>query len=67
MQNAHTPTRFVDCEAWRKEISLDEIVPTWDYPEKAQLAQYYKQFYHKIDNVSGNKGGTQKFEVACRR
>ncbi|EGR48953.1 hypothetical protein MKX07_007053 [Trichoderma sp. CBMAI-0711] len=41
---------FVDTEKWRAEIKLDEILPTWDYPEKAEISKYYKQFYHKIDN-----------------
>ncbi|PWI72047.1 Sec14 cytosolic factor [Purpureocillium lilacinum] len=40
---------FVECEKWRAETKLDETVPTWDYPEKAELAKYYKQFYHKTD------------------
>ena len=43
--------RFVDTEKWRKDIKLDELVPTWDYPEKADIEKYYKQFYHKVDNV----------------
>lgn len=46
-----TAIRFVDTEKWRAEIKLDEILPTWDYPEKAEISKYYKQFYHKIDNV----------------
>lgn len=41
--------RFLDCEAWRKEINLDHLVPTWEYPEKTDIQKYYKQFYHKID------------------
>ncbi|KPM36269.1 Sec14 cytosolic factor [Neonectria ditissima] len=40
---------FVDTEKWRKEINLDEILPTWDYPEKTEVSQYYTQFYHKTD------------------
>ncbi|KAG6055026.1 hypothetical protein E4U17_003289 [Claviceps sp. LM77 group G4] len=40
---------FVETEKWRKEIKLDETVPVWDYPEKAEIAKYYKQFYHKTD------------------
>ncbi|KAG5965273.1 hypothetical protein E4U13_000626 [Claviceps humidiphila] len=40
---------FVETEKWRKEIKLDETVPIWDYPEKAEIAKYYKQFYHKTD------------------
>ena len=43
--------RFVDCEKWREETKLDELVPTWDYPEKAEIQKYYKQFYHKTDKV----------------
>jgi hypothetical protein len=43
--------RFIDTEKWRKDIKLDEILPTWDYPEKPEISKYYKQFYHKIDNV----------------
>ncbi|KAF8866124.1 Sec14 cytosolic factor [Acephala macrosclerotiorum] len=40
---------FVDSEKWRKEIDLDNLVRTWQYPEKAQVAQYYPQYYHKTD------------------
>ncbi|KAK2594828.1 cytosolic factor, phosphatidylinositol/phosphatidylcholine transfer protein [Conoideocrella luteorostrata] len=40
---------FVECEKWRKETMLDELLPTWDYPEKPELTKYYKQFYHKTD------------------
>ncbi|KID91756.1 Sec14 cytosolic factor, partial [Metarhizium majus ARSEF 297] len=40
---------FVDTEKWRKETKLDETVPIWDYPEKPEIAKYYKQFYHKTD------------------
>lgn len=43
--------RFLDTEKWRAETKLDEILPTWDYPEKPEISKYYKQFYHKIDNV----------------
>ena len=43
--------RFVDCEKWRRETRLDELVPIWHYPEKPEVAKYYKQFYHKIDKV----------------
>lgn len=46
-----TRCRFVDTENWRKETKLDETVPTWDYPEKAEIDKYYKQFYHKTDKV----------------
>ena len=42
---------FVNCEKWRKDTNLDETVPTWEYPEKPEVAKYYKQFYHKTDKV----------------
>lgn len=43
--------RFVDTEKWRKDIDLDTLAANWEYPEKRELAQYYKQFYHKTDKV----------------
>lgn len=47
---------FVDCENWRKEINLDEILPNWDYPEKEKMFQYYPQYYHKTDKVRSWRG-----------
>lgn len=44
-------SRFVDCENWRKEIKLDEVLPNWDYPEKEDMFKYYPQYYHKTDKV----------------
>lgn len=44
--------RFADTEAWRKEIRLDELVPEWEFPEKAEMFKYYPQYYHKTDKVS---------------
>ncbi|KAE8449995.1 S14 cytosolic factor [Mollisiaceae sp. DMI_Dod_QoI] len=40
---------FVDCENWRKQIDLDNLVRTWDYAEKPQVFEYYPQYYHKTD------------------
>ncbi|CAK7201885.1 cytosolic factor, phosphatidylinositol/phosphatidylcholine transfer protein [Sporothrix eucalyptigena] len=40
---------FVDCEAWRKETGLDDLVATWEYPEKEKIFEYYPQYYHKTD------------------
>ncbi|KAF3918415.1 Patellin-3 [Dactylellina cionopaga] len=40
---------YVNAEKWRKEQKLDEIVPTWDYPEKSKIFEYYPQYYHKTD------------------
>jgi hypothetical protein len=45
--------RFVDCENWREELNLDDLVPVWDYPEKEALFKYYPQYYHKTDKVGG--------------
>lgn len=44
--------RFVDCEAWRKEFGLDDLVQNFDYTEKAKVFEYYPQYYHKTDKVS---------------
>ena len=46
-----TCCRFVDAEKWRKDTKLDELLPTWEYPEKEQIFQYYPQYYHGTDNV----------------
>ncbi|SPO04434.1 probable phosphatidylinositol/phosphatidylcholine transfer protein SEC14 [Cephalotrichum gorgonifer] len=40
---------FADCEKWRAETNLDDTVSTWEFPEKAQLFDYYPQYYHKTD------------------
>jgi len=41
----------MDCEAWRAEINLDDLVPTWDFVEKEEMFKYYPQYYHKTDKV----------------
>ncbi|CAN8105047.1 unnamed protein product [Discula destructiva] len=40
---------FVGAEDWRKETKLDELLPTWEYPEKEKIFEYYPQYYHKTD------------------
>ncbi|KAF3931717.1 Patellin-3 [Dactylella cylindrospora] len=40
---------FVNAEKWRKEVSLDENIKSFDFTEKEQVFQYYPQFYHKTD------------------
>jgi len=42
---------FVDCEEWRREFGggVDRLVPTWEYPEKKDMFEYYPQYYHKTD------------------
>ena len=44
--------RFVNCEKWRKDFKVDELVRTFDYKEKPRIFEYYPQYYHKIDKVS---------------
>lgn len=44
--------RFVGAEQWRKETKLDELLPTWEYPEKEKIFEFYPQYYHKTDKVS---------------
>ncbi|KAE8151014.1 CRAL-TRIO domain-containing protein [Aspergillus avenaceus] len=46
---AAAKTMFVDTEKWRKEFGTDELVRTFDYPEKADVFKYYPQYYHKTD------------------
>ena len=43
--------RFVDCEKWRATFNggLDNLVPNFDYKEKAEIFNYYPQYYHKTD------------------
>ena len=43
--------RFIDCEKWRKEFGVDDLVRNFDYKEKPQVFAYYPQYYHKTDNV----------------
>ncbi|PGH21561.1 hypothetical protein AJ80_03121 [Polytolypa hystricis UAMH7299] len=40
---------FVETEKWRKEFGTDDLVRDFDYPEKAQVFEYYPQYYHKTD------------------
>ncbi len=49
-RGAHTNApRFLDCEAWRKDFKLDDLVLSFDYTEKAEVFKYYPQYYHKTD------------------
>ncbi|KAK4998642.1 cytosolic factor, phosphatidylinositol/phosphatidylcholine transfer protein [Elasticomyces elasticus] len=42
---------FLDSEKWRREFGggVDDLVRTFDYKEKAQVFEYYPQYYHKTD------------------
>merc|ERR1711939_1117389 len=43
---------FVECEQWRKEFNLDDLVQNFNYTEKRELSKYYPQYYHKTDKVT---------------
>ncbi|OAP65424.1 hypothetical protein AYL99_01396 [Fonsecaea erecta] len=45
----HSKAMFIKNEQWRKEFGTDELVRTFDYKERAQMFQYYPQYYHKTD------------------
>ncbi|KIK50068.1 hypothetical protein GYMLUDRAFT_253292 [Collybiopsis luxurians FD-317 M1] len=40
---------IINCEKWRKEFRVDDIVKNFDFPEKEEVDKYYPQFYHKMD------------------
>lgn len=40
---------FIECEKWRKDFGVDEIVRTFNYHEKMDVFKYYPQYYHKED------------------
>lgn len=42
-------TMFTDCEKWRKEYNVEEIIKDFVYVEKPKVFEYYPQYYHKID------------------
>lgn len=46
--------RFLDSEKWREEFAgcgVEELVRTFEYKERAQVFEYYPQYYHKTDKV----------------
>ena len=46
--------RFIDSEKWGASyagVGVEELVRTFDYKEKAQVFEYYPQYYHKTDKV----------------
>ncbi|MDI1485020.1 MAG: cytosolic factor, phosphatidylinositol/phosphatidylcholine transfer protein [Ramalina farinacea] len=45
----HAKKMFIECEQWRKDFGVDELVRTFDYKEKPQVFEYYPQYYHKTD------------------
>ncbi|KAL2914177.1 cytosolic factor, phosphatidylinositol/phosphatidylcholine transfer protein [Polyrhizophydium stewartii] len=42
---------LLDCEAWRKEFGVEDVVQNFAFPEAAQVARVYPRFYHKTDRA----------------
>ncbi|KAK0188926.1 CRAL-TRIO domain-containing protein [Armillaria mellea] len=38
-----------ECEQWRKEFGIEEIMKNFDFKEKRDVDKYYPQYYHKMD------------------
>lgn len=38
-----------ECEQWRKEFGIEEIMKNFDFKEKKDVDKYYPQYYHKMD------------------
>lgn len=43
--------RFIECEKWRTEFGVDNLVRNFNYEEKPKVFEYYPQYYHKTDKV----------------
>ncbi|KAL1920819.1 uncharacterized protein VTP21DRAFT_11454 [Calcarisporiella thermophila] len=46
-----TMTMFRNCEQWRKEFRVEELVRNFDFPEGERIARIYPRYYHKIDRL----------------
>jgi len=40
---------IIDCEKWRKEFGVEDIVKNFDFKEREVVNKYYPQYYHKTD------------------
>jgi hypothetical protein len=40
---------LIDCEKWRIEFGVDDIVENFDFKEREVVNRYYPQYYHKTD------------------
>ena len=50
---------FTEAEKWRKEFGVEKLYHEFEYPEKEKVDQYYPQYYHKTDKVSGSREAYQ--------
>jgi CRAL/TRIO, N-terminal domain len=49
-------TMFSDCEKWRGDFGVDELVHTFQFDEREKVNKYYPQYYHKTDKVFFDEG-----------
>jgi len=42
---------FTECEKWREEFGVDEIVRSFHFDENPMVTVYYPRYYHKTDKV----------------
>lgn len=49
--NCSISLRFINCEKWRKDFKVDDLVRNFEYKEKPKVFEYYPQYYHKTDKV----------------
>lgn len=40
---------IIDCEKWRVEFHVDDIIHDFDFKEREVVNRYYPQYYHKTD------------------
>ncbi|KAF8874142.1 CRAL-TRIO domain-containing protein [Mucidula mucida] len=38
-----------ECEQWRKDFGVDDIVKNFDFKEREEVNKYYPSYYHKTD------------------
>lgn len=48
---------FTECEQWRKDFNVDEIVKTFKFDENPLVTVYYPRYYHKTDKVVSLRNG----------
>ncbi|KAF9430141.1 cytosolic factor, phosphatidylinositol/phosphatidylcholine transfer protein [Podila epigama] len=46
---ANTHKMFVDCENWRKELKVDELIDNFVFEEEEAVRKAYPRYYHNID------------------
>ncbi|KAJ3317039.1 cytosolic factor, phosphatidylinositol/phosphatidylcholine transfer protein [Blyttiomyces sp. JEL0837] len=46
-----TKLMFENCETWRKEFNVDNVISTFTFPEFSEVKKIYPRFYHKTDKM----------------